>query len=734
MLRIDKVQTIEGVTVIGDSDPDSFETHYLISNSARFRRDENGNFVLKVLKYRTPKPRPDGSLGGGYAIFDVEFVVPEEKQARIVEVLQQQVNEEAARRGVSPPSVIIGSPIYTRGTAHLNLSDKDGFLIEEIKEAGKPSLYENNVSTYSLELTQAGATTFEQALQGKGGFVSVVYDLWFWAKLPPLKVTASFDASAFYSFFQDVDIEWNDWGEDDYRETIREMMIESESSKIEIDSGGVTDQKIIDQVTAWATRALEEAIERRMIESIQPVSEEDREVPEGIDNLTRDIMTTKVSSFKLEYTQDSTVEWNIAPQGVLPNITSLLDGQGNPVRWEDYMQLIDLKDKFFQQLNVAVFVSADFENLPLNSVEVKLDYNGEPMDPGEVRLASPNEVGHFAEFIADDNWNYKYSYQINYTGESRIFQSEPVETNESTLTIGVGDTGILDVQIAPGDLNFDQVNQAIVTLRYEDSDLGIGPLEQQFTLTADSRAHRFQEVIFEPVRRPYEYKVKYFLENNMELESDWNKGRSPHLFIQDPFSNLKTVNVRAVGDLQNEIENIFLDLKYVEAGNVYTQELSTALNKSNPFFDWTFPVIKAEGSQVMYSGMIEYQDPNRAVEPIEPTVATENTIIVPKIEDILQIQILADLLDFSQIKLCKVSLSYLGDDSETPERKDFIFTPVKTAMQTWTLKVKDKSKQTYGWTAEFFMEDLSKRIVEVAQATELTIILELPAVEPAPVP
>ena len=38
----------------------------------------------------------------------------------------------------------------------------------------------------------------------------------------PLKVTANFDSRQFYSFFQTIDIDWNMWHEDTYRETLRD--------------------------------------------------------------------------------------------------------------------------------------------------------------------------------------------------------------------------------------------------------------------------------------------------------------------------------------------------------------------------------------------------------------------------------------------------------------------------------------------------------------------------------
>ena len=71
---------------------------------------------------------------------------------------------------------------------------------------------------------------FDAAMKGDGAsLVSVVYDLSFWVKLPPLTAEVWFNASQFYSFYQSIDTDWSVWGEDDYRETVREKFLESQS-------------------------------------------------------------------------------------------------------------------------------------------------------------------------------------------------------------------------------------------------------------------------------------------------------------------------------------------------------------------------------------------------------------------------------------------------------------------------------------------------------------------------
>ncbi len=595
-------------------------------------------------------------------------------------------------------------------------------------EASKPSLYGKNISTYSLELTPEGTAVFESALQGNGGAISVLYDLWFWAKLPPFQVTGSFRSTAFYSYFQDVDVDKPMWSENTYRETLSETLRESEALQIVVKSDAQIDPKVKDQVVSWVTRMLEDAVDRKLKEALPTLTDDERKPPEDVNDFVRNIQKAKIASFTVNYNEQSAVEWNAAPNGTLPNITSMKDKNGNQIQWANHAMKVDANSAFFEEINVAAHINADFNALPLNSVEIKLAYNGKPMNPGEGRFTGPNDVEHFRTFIEGDNSKYQYSYQINFTGQSRIYQSDLIETDENILTIGVGDTGILDILVAPGDLDFNQVAQAHVTLQYEDSSHGVNPIEEQFTLTQDSPQHHFQKVIFEPVHNPYQYKVKYFMKDGKEFQTDWVADRSKELFINDPFTSNRTISIRAAGDLKNDIENIFIDLTYLDDDNHYIQEKSMALNSGNPFFDWTFPVIKEQGGVISYSGQIIYSDGE--VESIPQTILSSSTIIL-RPANILAVDVVADLLDFAQVKLCKVDLRYHDQANNLSKQEDFLFRKDDGKLKTWQVRVKDPNKLDYEWKADFFMVDGTHRSTDWTSNDESTLILELPVVEHA---
>jgi hypothetical protein len=209
----------------------------------------DGSFAYKFIKYRFPVDRgADKPAGGGFLLFDTEFVVPDTVLEGIRGKLQTRVNQEAARLRVNPaPEVSIGTLTYTKGTVGLifaggGTDNTGGTFVEKYSNVGKPSLYGNNIASFGLELTQDGAPFYEQAMQGQGGAVSVIYDLYFHAELPPINITASFRAAEFYSFYQTIETDDPWLGDSSRKETVREQMYSSESMKLDFDWGGVTDE------------------------------------------------------------------------------------------------------------------------------------------------------------------------------------------------------------------------------------------------------------------------------------------------------------------------------------------------------------------------------------------------------------------------------------------------------------------------------------------------------------
>lgn len=741
MLRIDKQEVfpeVPDVTVWGDDK--EANTFYVLPQSPRFRLiDGKPNF--KMIKYRAPVTRPDG-VKGGYIFFDAEIAVPEAKMKQLEGLLQERLNKrhQEARRPGAPPKVKFGTITYTRGTVRM-LLEQDGKVIQTLRGAGKPTLFGSNVASFAIELTQDGTAIFEAAMQGEGASaISLVYDLYFWTKLPPLSARVWFNSDKFYSYIQSTDTEVSWWSEDHYREDLREFLSESESGGSEINlefalPDAEQDRKIKDRLRDWAQRTLEDTLTRAQQQALAPLTEDQRKVPEKVledlggddlDNMWRNIQTHKVASFEYTYQENSAAEWNLAPQGTLPALTTLKGKDNKPLKWSDYRIEVDGDDPFFKQLNVSVQVNADFVNLPLHSVKVHLEYpraNGRK-EIADLRFTSPDDVGRFAAYIDNNNWKYKYWYEVNFRGVSRTFKSPELTTDEQLLTINLDQTGILAVDIVPGDLDFEQLRAAQLTLKYEDKENQVALVQQAFTIDERTTQHRFQKVIFKPQAKPYEYQVKYLMRDGREILGPLTKDSANPLIVNDIFGATRSVQIRATGNLAELVETIFVELAYDDPANKINLTKSVALSQNEPVVEWSFPVADLKAGQITYSGAIKYFDGTE--EPIVETTTTKNQISVgPSVRSRLLVDVLPDFMfDDPEVRLVRVSLSY-DDGATVKARKDFTFRSGDSEAQQWTVDLKDKSKTGYSWTATFFMNDGTRRVVGPESTEELTVVPQL---------
>lgn len=727
-------ELIEGVTVFADernaADP-AHPVYYLLPEQPRFRLDADGKPVFRFIKYRVPIDRADGKKGGGFVIFDVEFVVPEDKLAAVRDVLASRLPPPDPRHP-EPPRVELATVTYTKGTASVLLFQESGALVEKILSPGKPSLYGNNVCSVTVELTDLGAPVVEQALQGQGGVVQVRYDLTCAVKLPDVKIDGRFHAEQFYSFYQDIQTDWELWGDDSYRETLREKLYQSESLTLTIDPGplGASNPDLLAELKSWAQKALEDAVARNMLSAATPVAADDRGLKGDAEDVTRDIVNQKISDVRLHVREKAVIEWSPAPQGTLPNITSLKDRDGNPLRWDDYATLVSADDPFFRTLRVRASVNADFAALKLYSVDVDLAYDS----PDGVVRGAPGKVTAPDQVVALDAYRgpgetYRYSYKVNYKGESRTIDVGPIEATAPFLTINVGDLGFLAVDVQPGDIDFAQVDSVFVEMSYEDGS-EVPRLDEQFTLTKDAPSKRaFDRPIFTPVRQPYRYRATYRMKDGKELTTGEVASRAPRLYVNDPFSATYQVNLRSWGNLEDHVKEIIVELEYADEANDYRRTTTETLSKARPFATWEFPVVRETGTRLSYTVLYTFHDGRPPVE-VPRTDASERTLLLgldPPDKAKLDVDVLADLVDFTKVKLAKVVLQYDDVENDVHMPGSNVFKSGSPTTWRWSVDIKDKNKRTYSWSATYYMVDGTHREVGPNTSGDLTLVLEVPS-------
>jgi len=695
---------------------------YALPDQPRIRQNEQGKPVFGFYKYRNPVPRPDGSNGGGLLFFDCEFVLSADTQQKLITQLQTRVNQKyaAAGRGAAPP-VELRMPTWLKGTASVNLKDVGDNLVETAWSPAGPSLYGSNITPFTVEFSERGATLFWQILQGAGGSLEVSYQLTA-AVACPVNASAWFYMSKYYDFVQHV--QTNDpWvGDSSQVNNLTETFRNSGAEVITATFPPGTDPSLEATVMDHLYKFLESMLQGQTPGDITPVSDQDRKTGTA-DTIDRHITISKTADFNYNFNLNEAIDWQFNPQGALPNITTIPG-----VKWNDYAFEVDLNDPFLRQLHLTIRVDADFANLPIDSVDVTVDY-GTNTGHG-FQFAVANDIGKLDAWLSDNQGktDFVYRYVVNYRDKHNTFASPDLQGQGNVLTIPIGELGILDVAVEAGALNFDQVPQAQVTVRYQHPGNHVDESDIVM-LDKDHRTQRITKVIFAQRDKAFTYEILYKLADGSQYTVSPQQHLSDQLFINGPFTNTETVTVIAGGDLDSVIDAVFLELAYADASNNYTQNKSIALSKANPFFNWSFPVIDAAGGKITYSGTVTHKDHTR--EDIPETTTDQRLVVIGGDRDVIQFQIVPDLIDWTQVRLATVHIHYAADQID--QAYDVIVHKGDRPAPI-ILGIHDPSHTSFTWNSTFYMATTppSRRVIADHAATDPVIVLDPDQAAPSP--
>jgi hypothetical protein len=701
---------------------------HVLPNTPVIRRYDDGKAAMKYVKYRTLKPMASGDVGAALVFMDIELSLsPAQEQslrARLVEKVKAERGKNDTRP-LGPAQIELAKLTLTKGTVTVELLAASGNLVQRVNHPGKPSLYGNNVVAVSAELNQLGAPIFEAVMKSEGaGGVRVVYDVFFAAKLPPITGQGTWHASKFYSFLQTVDYEENFWSEDDMTENISEMFRNSESRVVVIDPGALPNSdpataKVLDTVRSSVERSLDEAVKRNLLDAIPPESRDVSKIrDQDIENIKRQVTVNKQSDVTIYVRENQVAEIEKLPQANMPSLVS----QG--FKWTDYAIEADTDDPFFRQLNLTVQVNADFANLPIFSVDVTIDYPPWTAKHGmqTFTFKKPDDIGKFTAFIEGGSTKLKYRYVVNYKGESRVFTSKEFEFEGNDLKINVDELGLWLVDVEVGDMNFEQVARAVLTLEHPQLEPGVPPVSR-FQIDKDNRKFSVKELLLRPAL-PFTASLKYFMKDGREYVRTLADQKGQRFYVDDPFSASRSVQLRTRGDFERRIDTIFVDLTYDDDVNKYRQTSSIALSKDKRFTDWTFPVVDERSGKVTYHAITTFKDGTSSDSGDQ--VLNGSTLLLGEDTATLTVKVIPDLLDWNVVKLASIELHYTDPKNGVDERESFTFR--KGAPEgKWELALRDRNRKTYEWAAKFFMQDGSKRDSKSPGAVpDEDLILELP--------
>jgi hypothetical protein len=721
VLSIDNHQVLHGQTVYGDdTNPATF---YVLPDAPSIRIGADGKPAFTFLKYREPLDHGNGVIGGGFLIFDTALQLSDNVMSQIKGDLQGQVNNLFANSGKPPPQVTVGQIDWSQGSVSVTVfADADTF-VQKVTCPQSPSLYGDNVTTVAVELSQFGADLAEAALKGEHGLINVVYTLKFWTVLPKISGKAWFYADEFYSFAQTIKIDSDIWGEDSYQQTMSETFSSSKSLGVEIDGGIGTDQSVIDQVRAALQKDLDDQIKSEMEDQLKAV-DASQTGDRGDDYLSRNFTKTKITNYYETFEENQCVEWPVNPQAAV-SLNGMKLPDGTAVNPADYITEVDLNDPWFQ--TQRIFVSAPVKwgpDTPIDSIDVSIIYGANNSKGKTLTLTQSAQTQTFEAFRDNDGNNWSWSATVNYVGEDHAYVIPPSPASQDTvLSVDGALAGILAVQIQPGNILWDKVKSAEVTVHYE-PDGAAQPIENTYTLMTDAKTATWTEVLFQPWNKPYKYKVMYTMSDGTTYNHDWIQvdARNPLLQINSPFHATKLVTIRGVGDFDQSIASVDLSLSYNDPGNNYSQTNILSLNKTTPFATWPIPVIDPNAGTLTYSGTLRRI--NGATDDIVATIATGNLIEVgDRFADVLSIKFDPSLIDWTKVALVKAVVTYTDPAHGINKSLDAVIHPADKVVPPVVIDVMDATKESYSWSATYFMKDNSQQSLPSTATTDQSPIL-----------
>jgi hypothetical protein len=725
-------------------DDQSYSTFYYIPNLPRLRYDDKGNPVFLFLKYREDASTlKDGqSRGGGYMQFDCVLDVTNERRKQIADDLQSVVNKVAQAMGISqPPPVTLAPALFVDvdGSSKVSLitmqAKPDGTgMVTSIAGFGKPSLLGSNIASFAMELSQRGASLMWAACQMDTLPFAVGYDLKFMASIPAVTMHVWMHSGQSHEFTEQVtkDVDESVWGDDDesYTDTVREIFAKYNFSGVEVNSfnvggaSGADTQKLANDMAQQGWGIIEDQLKSSMTDKFDPTKDEDKGAQDDFKNTFRDYFQSTTTDIDLTFSQKQTLPFPIHPQASMTGFMTTPGPNGKLPKKEDLFKEINLDDDFFKLLQVRIHCNANFQDDPVYSVKVHLTYGSFTQD---FLFTDSTTTQVFQQFV-DPNLGRKYKYwsEVNYKNSDKVLKTPEVTTDETQLVLSVVDMGYLKADIWAGSFNWEVVDSAQVHVRYSDDSNNVPVAEDTLLLNTETRKASYKRTIFAPVTKPYEYMVQFFLKDGQHVQYDWQQSQTSLLLINDMFEDHLAVTFVASGGF-DKIDKIVVDVDYEDTDHSYHSQKTFELTQGADNQPWIVPLWKGAGRKFRYRSLVVYKDGHTDQNDWVTKEGSMTLVVGAVFANTLTVSCVTDLVDFTKVKLAKVTVHYTDAANQIDSSEDFIFSAAKPTAPAWVLPIKNPTALSYTYSATFYMADGTQVPIPDTTTSDGTIVLQLPA-------
>jgi hypothetical protein len=787
VLKIPAWRTFSEHRVTAFQDDTVFWKYYLIPNYLTIRKDENGKPVFLLVAYtfsdEDREENPDLPDGGGYLVLDVEMRVDPAAEAKIVEQLQKdtdelwrQLKDLAAQAGTSvrgyrisskhflnnmdfnlslgaddvllglspdapeappgdaPPKVVLSDPTWSEGKFRVSAPQSQALVAGRLAE-GPLSLVGTNVASANLDLTEAGAQFMVKTLVDPDGAgidltpIQVLFELKFWARVPPVSVHASADSRSLYESVKSIYHNFKENGCDDdsihHSEQYMQMAISSGLVQVHTDKGDPdTPDDIVNQIRADAVKTIQQMLTERFFDR-KPAP------PVAADDPTKDFIKRDSDVFFLktdmsvdfthfEFTEDlsSVRKWPINPQGTLQAFLSGL----SPEEVKQFVRKINLDDPFFQSLGLTVTAfGVDWEKDPVDFVEVELHYEGEDED-GQHVVKSTTAV--FTKNGKEFTWDpsligakreYTYRWRVGYRGAGPSQWSEWEKATTNNLPLEVKAPGKVEVKFLAGNIDFANTTKSVqIEVEYEDQQHGVAKDGTTLVMNGAAGDFSYSRWIFVPQAKELRYRTRFFLKNDQQLDSTFVATSADQVLINEPRSdNRLDVRLVPTGDWSAVVQSL-VSLRYADPVHDLNAEGSFLLKTLEEFKAWALYVADGGPRRFQYKVITTFKDGSSEVKDWVDAEGDQPLLIAVKPPPVLEVTLVPALLDFQFTPVVEATLRYADPPNGVLETETFALT--KPDIATWKVALRNPAKREFSTRFTYNVAD--GRVIERPETQE----------------
>jgi hypothetical protein len=548
-------------------------------------RDASGKVLpqIQLIEY-------EGAAGtGGFINFDVNLGVDPDKLTEVAAKLKRQVGladdpllmpvqfvdgtVKLFILGTQSPDQAAAAKPPAGAVSATGQPDGPRFVIK-IQNAAKPSLFNENQATFSVQLDQYGATVLEKTLQGSNMIpIAVVYSLDFIGLRPAFNVHLHIDWDRVHSYMDEHFTGGFLFFSADVDKAV-DKLIEDRVITLNVDTF-IPDADQGKDVSSDRSRAIGQVydmIKDRFFEPTIPPRGGDDSAAGTIEDLRtigslvqthgvgmcsrKELDLTQVDKKTLDVniSERTAVQRTIYPQAHLGGLFDVLKTTGVDV--ERFIIKVDLDNPWFQRRKLNVTTKANFDADGIASIDVDLSYNGN-VKSVTLTKETPQAAVEWSSLVKDGTMvrPVTYSYTVNFRGDVDTTQ-RPSQLS-TPQTTAVGDAldiepradlyAITVIPIRADNLPWDRYPNVEVECRYADP---ANSLKQMASVLLTAQAPETFWTIFirDRTKRAFEYRLSYALATGGTKVTPWTSTDDGKIDITDPYPAKVTLTVLAAVD------------------------------------------------------------------------------------------------------------------------------------------------------------------------------------------